>query len=487
MLPCARRADQRLGLFEWTLHHILLRHLRPQFEAVRPPQIVYYGLQQLGEQCSVLLSALARASQHDDDAAFEAGARQIPEAKLRLLPQEACGLNALDKALHDLAQVVPKQRARLVDACASCICADAAVNVDGVRAAAGDLRHARLPDAAACCWAGGIDFALRSTASEQRVVKPQPSHEPFAPSASLAALRQRAALLRSLRAFFDERGFFEVETPLLAKEIIPELHIEPIRAANGEFLQASPELHMKRLVAAGATAIFQVTRSFRQDERGPLHNPEFTIVEWYRVGDDLQAGIDLLDEFVQTLLPHRQRRARRMPRPSYGRWILIHTPRRSLNWPRRRTRPGSACRVECRPTIATNGSICCWPRALSRTSAATDRKSCTTIRRRKPRWPKLPRRTQAVKSPNASSSITAASSWRTAFTNSATRPSCAAVSKRLTLPASPMAAVPLPLPESLLAALEHGLPTCTGCALGFDRLAMLAARSGTISDVITFR
>jgi Zn-dependent protease with chaperone function/uncharacterized tellurite resistance protein B-like protein len=122
-------ADHRINLFEWTLHHILLRHLRSQFEPVRPPQIRYYGLQQLGEQCSVLLSALARASQHDDDAAFAAGARQIPEASPRLLPQEACGLNALDNGLRELAQVTPKQRARLVSACASCICADAAVNV----------------------------------------------------------------------------------------------------------------------------------------------------------------------------------------------------------------------------------------------------------------------------------------------------------------------------------------------------------------------
>jgi Zn-dependent protease with chaperone function/uncharacterized tellurite resistance protein B-like protein len=122
-------ADHRISLFEWTLHHILLRHLRQQFEPIKPPQIVYYGLQQLGEQCSVLLSALARASQHDDNAAFEAGARQIPEANPRFLPQDACGLNALDQALRDLAQLAPKQRARLVGACASCVCADAAVNV----------------------------------------------------------------------------------------------------------------------------------------------------------------------------------------------------------------------------------------------------------------------------------------------------------------------------------------------------------------------
>src|SRR3990170_3414997 len=124
----------------------------------------------------------------------------------------------------------------------------------------------------------------------------------FAPSATLAVLEQRAALLRRLREFFQERGFIEVETPLVANEIIPELHIEPIRLEDGAFLQASPELHMKRLLAAGAKAIFQVTRSFRGGERGRLHNREFTIVEWYRTGDDMRAGIDLVDEMMQRLL-----------------------------------------------------------------------------------------------------------------------------------------------------------------------------------------
>jgi uncharacterized tellurite resistance protein B-like protein len=122
-------ADHRLNLFEWTLHHVLLRHLRPQFEPVRTPQIAYYGLQRLADHCSVLLSALARVSQHDDDAAFEAGARQLPEVSLRLIPADDCSLNALDEALRELAQVAPKHRARLVNACAACICADAAVNV----------------------------------------------------------------------------------------------------------------------------------------------------------------------------------------------------------------------------------------------------------------------------------------------------------------------------------------------------------------------
>ncbi len=123
------RADRRLALFEWALHKILLRHLRPQFEAVRPKPIVYYGLQQLVGPCSCLLSALARASQHDDAVAFEAGARHLPEVGVRLLPVDACGLNDLDNALQQLARVAPKVRSRLVDACAATICADAAVNV----------------------------------------------------------------------------------------------------------------------------------------------------------------------------------------------------------------------------------------------------------------------------------------------------------------------------------------------------------------------
>jgi hypothetical protein len=123
-------ADKRLGLFEWTLHQILLRHLRPQFEKVRPPQVKYYGLQQLGEQISVLISALAYASQHDDDAAFAAGARHFENVPIRFLPRDDCGVGPLDAALRELRQVAPKLRASLVDACAAAICADRSVSVE---------------------------------------------------------------------------------------------------------------------------------------------------------------------------------------------------------------------------------------------------------------------------------------------------------------------------------------------------------------------
>jgi hypothetical protein len=123
------RADRQFSLFEWTLHQILIRHLRPQFEPFRPPQIQYYGLQRLSWPCSVLLSALARESKHDDVVAFNTAAEYLPEVRLELLPPDAASLGQLHDALQQLSHVAPKQRARLVNACGAAICADMAVNV----------------------------------------------------------------------------------------------------------------------------------------------------------------------------------------------------------------------------------------------------------------------------------------------------------------------------------------------------------------------
>ena len=135
----------------------------------------------------------------------------------------------------------------------------------------------------------------------------------FGPSASLEALRLRAELLKKLRLFFDRQGFLEVNTPVLSADTIVDLHLDPFRVTvfddpcqpeTGEtwYLQTSPEFHMKRLVAAGAEAIYQVGPAFRGAETGPLHNIEFTIVEWYRVGDDMAAGIQRLSDLAELLL-----------------------------------------------------------------------------------------------------------------------------------------------------------------------------------------
>lgn len=106
------------------------------------------------------------------------------------------------------------------------------------------------------------------------------------------ALRQRAIILQKIRQFFHERGYLEVETPHRIPAPAPESHINAVPSGNW-FLHASPELCMKRMLAAGYEKIFQVCRCWREGERGSQHVPEFTLLEWYRAEVDY---LDLMDE-----------------------------------------------------------------------------------------------------------------------------------------------------------------------------------------------
>lgn len=98
-------------------------------------------------------------------------------------------------------------------------------------------------------------------------------------------LERRELVYRFIRDFFRDEGFLEVETPVRVPGVAPELHILPYRSEDW-FLSTSPELHMKRLLAAGYQKLYQFSRCFRKGERGKLHNPEFTMLEWYRIGGD---------------------------------------------------------------------------------------------------------------------------------------------------------------------------------------------------------
>ena len=124
----------------------------------------------------------------------------------------------------------------------------------------------------------------------------------FRPTATLETLQQRAVLLSLVRSFFVEHGYWECETPLLSHDVVVDANLEPVTSqVGGEtlFLQTSPEAGMKRLLVAGATAIFQFARSFRQGERGRLHNPEFTMLEWYRVGDTHHDQMAFVEKLVR--------------------------------------------------------------------------------------------------------------------------------------------------------------------------------------------
>ena len=113
-----------------------------------------------------------------------------------------------------------------------------------------------------------------------------------------ANLERRALILQYTRDFFTGQGFLEVETPVRMSEMAPEQYITPL-TSEGWFLSTSPELYMKRLLAAGYERLFQFSRCFRKGERGQFHNPEFTLLEWYRAGSDyMQVLTDTQDLVV---------------------------------------------------------------------------------------------------------------------------------------------------------------------------------------------
>lgn len=121
-------------------------------------------------------------------------------------------------------------------------------------------------------------------------------------------LQLRGSLLEKVREFFKERGVLEVETPILVHAPALEGHIEPFVINYTDlgvaplYLISSPEYAMKRLLAMGAGSIYQITKVFRNEEEGRLHNPEFSMIEWYRLGVDMDGLMKEVEEFISSVL-----------------------------------------------------------------------------------------------------------------------------------------------------------------------------------------
>jgi lysyl-tRNA synthetase class 2 len=327
----------------------------------------------------------------------------------------------------------------------------------------------------------------------------------YLPTASLDMLRRRAALLRELRRTFDDGGYFEVETPLLSHDVCVDAWLDPFivpdaGAPDGRpmFLQTSPEYGMKRLLASGANAIYQVTRSFRRGESGRYHNPEFTIVEWYRVASTPAAQMDFIEDLVQRLSSAAQ-----------GQGEALRG--RALNQPCRRLayddafaefagQSVSQCSMEelagmaarhrvpvppampagdrdawlnlllaiiVEPALSRCGGVFLYDYPPSQAALARVREGDPPVAERFELY------LDGIEICNGYHELTDGDELRKRQARQSELRQRAGMSR-------------LPVDSRLLQAMDAGLPDCTGVALGFDRLAMWCLGANDLSQVIPF-
>ena len=317
------------------------------------------------------------------------------------------------------------------------------------------------------------------------------------PSADLSVLRLRAELLARIRAFFAARGVLEVETPALSVAAITDPHLASFKTCysgpgsqHGRplYLHTSPEFAMKRLLAAGSGCIYQIARVFRDGEAGSRHNPEFTLLEWYRVGFDHHRLMDEVAELVGMLLAGRLTLAE-PERLSYRQIFQHH-----LNLdPHRATVADLAACAETRNISIPTGmppddpdpwldlllTHCVEPRLGSgRLTFVHDYPaSQAALARLRPDDPPVGERFElyinGIELANGFHELGDAVEQRHRFAQEN------AARRAAGLPV-------MPVDEHLLAALEFGLPDCAGVALGFDRLVMLATRKTSLAEVLAF-
>jgi lysyl-tRNA synthetase class 2 len=299
----------------------------------------------------------------------------------------------------------------------------------------------------------------------------------FLPTASWANLQLRAQTLRRLRAFFDARGFVEVETPLLSHDTVVDRHLDPIpvtlfadprEPSRGEllFLQTSPEFGMKRLLAAGeATAIYQITRAFRGAEQGSQHNPEFTILEWYRVGDGYEQGMNLLAELAAELFSVLEV-DRVTYHEAFRRWAEIDVADFAAGRDAAELDLLMVSRIQ--PELGRDHPTILYDYPADQAALAQ-----TTERAERMVAERFELFFRGVELANGYHELLDADVLRARNRrNNALRQADGKYS--------------LPETSRLLSAMEHGLPPCAGCALGIDRLVMLLACAAEISQVIAF-
>lgn len=289
-------------------------------------------------------------------------------------------------------------------------------------------------------------------------------------------LQIRSRVMHLIREFFELRDFMEVDTPILSPAIIPEAHIDPM-TAQGQFLMASPEIYMKRLLARGFKKIFQICKTFRKEEAGNRHLPEFTLLEWYEAHTDYR---DLMAS-CQGLVRHIASGL------GLGQSLTYRGISLDLSRP--------FDRVTVHQAFAAHGSVSC-DHALATNRfdeiMAFEIEPClglkkpvfimdyplplASLAKPDPQNPKLAQRVElymaGLELANGFSELTDTALQRQRFEYENRQ--------RLDRGLSP-----LPLPEKFLNELK-AMPEAAGMALGVDRLVMLFADAPRIDQVVAF-
>ena len=290
------------------------------------------------------------------------------------------------------------------------------------------------------------------------------------------ALWLRARLVQEIRRFFIERNYLEVETPQLISAPPPEVHIDVIRAGD-RYLHPSPELCMKRLLSAGYTRIFQISKCFRGGERGSLHLPEFTLLEWYRTGIDYKILMEECEALIRSISKGIGAGETFFSRgmeidlsPPWERISVVNAFERyaSLNME-------TALRKKCfdevmvqeiEPNLGVNNPVFLYDYPASLASLA----------RLKPDRPELAERFEiymaGLELANAFSELTDSKEQRARF-------------ERDQIKRHKSGREVYPTAEKFLKSLEY-MPEAAGIALGVDRLTMIFADTAKIDDVVSF-
>lgn len=302
------------------------------------------------------------------------------------------------------------------------------------------------------------------------------------PSASAVALRQRAELLSRVRDFFARRGVVEVQTPLITASGVTDLQIESVATDNpAGWLRTSPEYFHKRLLASGFGDLYELGPVFRRGEAGRHHQPEFTLLEWYRVGWTWRC----LAEEVVALIDHALAGPRGGMRVRWLSWNDAFLA--SLGIDALTADTGELAQLaDDAPAGLERDALLDWLFA-TRIQPAFDDNALTVVydypasqaalARIHPDDPRVAERFEvfagALELANGYRELTDALEQRRRFKHD----------NRLRRDNDK---TPMPIDTALLEAMTEGLPECAGVALGFDRLLMAAGREDTIERVVSF-